>query len=154
MVDDVRGELGPVTVLVCSAAARSLVDFFDLSREEWDRVLRTTLDGAYVLTRAVVADMRDAGFGRLLYLGGGASSIPRHVHVAAAKAGVEGMMRGLATELGPLGITANVVSPGGLDTDRRGTHTSEAIERLRTSIAESIARSPIRRLVGVDEVAS
>src|SRR5665811_1083441 len=72
------------------------------------------LDGAFHCTRAVVPAMIERGFGRIVFLtGGGAfSGVPDRAHVSAAKMGLVGLARGLATELGPKGIRVNVISPG------------------------------------------
>jgi 3-oxoacyl-[acyl-carrier protein] reductase len=156
MVGEARRSLGPVTILACSAAARSLTTIREMSPEEWDRVVRVTLYGTFHCVKATVEDMVDAGFGRIVALtaDGAHEGLPGHSHVAASKFGVEGMMRSLCRELGPFGITANVISPSGMNTERRSTpEHSKKLEELRAAMGSSSSRSPLGRLPTVEEIA-
>ncbi|QZH60908.1 SDR family oxidoreductase [Mycolicibacterium farcinogenes] len=154
MIVDVREALGPVTVVVCNAAVRSSARFTEIEPEEWDTTIRTTLYGAYHCIRACVTDMIDAGFGRIIAISGDGphQGMPGHAHVGAAKLGLEGLVRGLSTELGSHGITANTVSPGIVATTRR-FHSELHRERLQQQIANSLKDNPLGRAIEVDEIA-
>ena len=147
--DSCRRQLGPVGVLVHSAAHRSVRPLGELDVDEWRRTMAVILDGAFFATRAVVGGMVDQGFGRFVYVGGSAlsSGLPAgHGHVAAAKAGLVGLARTVAQEFGPFGVTANVVSPGPIDTVRAD---AEAAGHLAAVVRESA----VGRVSTIDEVA-
>ena len=106
------------------------------------------LDGAFYCSRAVVPSMVEHGFGRIIYMtGGGAfAGVPDRAHVSAAKMGLVGMARGLATELGPSGIRVNVISPGLIDTTRlTGTIVPGS---------DNMMNNPLHRKGTVDEIAN
>jgi 3-oxoacyl-[acyl-carrier protein] reductase len=87
----------------------------EVSREDWDALLATNLTGAFLAARAVTPIMRDAGYGRMVIISSGAglrvSLTGLHAY-AAAKSGQLGLVRQLAHDLGPAGITVNAVAPG------------------------------------------
>jgi 3-oxoacyl-[acyl-carrier protein] reductase len=124
VVDRCAGELGGITSVVHSAAYRSHGELVDLDLAEWRRPRQATVDGAFLLTRATLPRMRAAGFGRLVFVGGSAmvNALPvGHGHVATAKAALRGFVRAIAQEAGRDGVTANVVSPGVIATEARGS---------------------------------
>ncbi len=113
-----RAETGRLDVLVHSAGGvggqvGGPVD--EVSLEDWDALLATNLTGAFLAARAVAPTMRDAGYGRVVVISSGAglrvSLTGLHAY-AAAKSGQLGLVRQLAHELGPSGITVNAVAPG------------------------------------------
>jgi 3-oxoacyl-[acyl-carrier protein] reductase len=113
-------EFGGIDVAVGNAGLRRQTPFLEMTFEEWREILSVALDGAFILTRAVVPEMVKRGGGAIVGLSGishHAGSVGR-VHVNASKAGLEGFLRGLAKELAPHGITANAVAPGSIDTVR------------------------------------
>ena len=121
--------------------------FTELTEEDWEFARGVVLDGAFYCTRAVVPSMIEHGVGRIIYMtGGGAfSGVPDRAHVSAAKMGLVGMARGLATELGPSGIRVNVISPGLIDTTRlAGTVVPGA---------DVMMNNPLQRKGTVDEIA-
>lgn len=120
MVQAGLAEFGRIDILVNNAAIRPAKPFVDLTQEDWEFVRGVVLDGAFYCTHAVVPSMIEHGFGRIVFMtGGGAyAGVPIRAHVSAAKMGLVGLARGLATELGPSGIRVNVVSPGIIDTTR------------------------------------
>lgn len=120
MFDTARSELGPVSILVNNAAVRTEFPIADLDVEEWHRVLGVILDGAFLCSRAAVEQMRERGWGRIVNIIGmsGQSGASDRAHVVTAKAGLIGLTKALAVELGPDGITVNAVSPGMMDTAR------------------------------------
>jgi 3-oxoacyl-[acyl-carrier protein] reductase len=126
LISAVRSAFGDVDVLVNNAGMvqtgvedRS-VELAELSPEEWDRQLAISLTSAFNLTRAVVGPMRAREWGRIIFVSsvtGSFVSYPGGAPYAAAKAGLDGLRRTLAIELGPYGITVNSVAPGWIATD-------------------------------------
>lgn len=117
-VAEARARLGPVHVLVNCAG---IVDFgllADITEARWDRMIAVHLKGTFACTQAAVPDMVAAGWGRVVNFASvaGTKGGPRLAHYAAAKSGVVGLTKALAVDLGPAGITVNVVAPGPVDT--------------------------------------
>ena len=135
MVEAAVTEFGGVDIAVNNAGLRRQTAFLQMNLEEWHEILAVALDGAFILAKAVAPEMIKRGGGALIGLSGvshHAGSTGR-VHVNASKAGLEGLMRGLAMELAPHNITANCVAPGSIDTVRGpsagGPHGRGAISR-------------------------
>lgn len=111
---------GPVQVLVNGAGILRRTRVVDITKSEWDLVLDVNLNGTFLCCTAVLAGMRDRGYGRIINL---ASSAGRSVstlggaHYTASKAGVIGLTRAMAKEVGALGITVNAICPGLIDTE-------------------------------------
>jgi 3-oxoacyl-[acyl-carrier protein] reductase len=109
----VRSELGPVTVLVNNAGIMPRRSFDEISIADWDETVRVNLSAAFYWCAQVVPDMKAAGFGRIVNMasiaarGGGVIG----PHYAASKAGMVGMTKYAARELGPWGITVNAIAP-------------------------------------------
>lgn len=115
-----REALGPVRVLVNNAAVRRERPFREIGREDWNEVVDTVLGGAFTCAQAVLPDMLDAGWGRIVNIAGvsGQVGAAGRAHVVTAKAGLLGLTRALAHEYAAHGITVNAVSPGRIDTAR------------------------------------
>ncbi len=121
LIAEIRARLGPVQVLVNNAGmAQTGVEeasplFHKLAPELWDRQIAISLTTAFNVTRAVVGDLIAQGWGRIITVSsvtGPVVSYPGQTAYAAAKAGLDGLTRSLAVELGPHGITVNSVAPG------------------------------------------
>ena len=117
--------------------------------DEWDRVIQTNLTGVFRLTKACLKPMFRARFGRIISIGSvvGASGNAGQTNYCAAKAGLIGFTKSLAQEMGSRGITANVVSPGFIDTDM-----TAALPLLVKE--EMLKRIPMKRLGKSEDVAS
>lgn len=111
---------GRLDVLVNNAAVRNEVPFEDMTLAQWREVLAVTLDGAFLCSRAALDALTASGAGAIVCIGGlTAYTGARHrAHVVAAKAGLDGLTKALAQELGPRSITVNLVSPGLIETVR------------------------------------
>lgn len=114
MVEETLERFGKIDVLVNAAAIVPFVAWDDVDFAIWRRIISTNLDGAYVVSRAVEGPMREAGYGRIVHIASNAfyAGTPNMGPYLAAKGGVVGLTRALATELGRYGITANAVAPG------------------------------------------
>jgi 3-oxoacyl-[acyl-carrier protein] reductase len=113
-------EFGRVDILINNAAIRPHKPFTELTREDWEEVRSVVLDGAVYLTRAVIESMVKHAYGRILFFTGEGAFIggSGRAHVSAAKMGLVGFARGLASEFADRNIRVNVVSPGSIDTTR------------------------------------
>jgi 3-oxoacyl-[acyl-carrier protein] reductase len=114
-------EFGRIDILINNAAIRPHKKFTEVTQEDWEEVRGIVLDGAFYLTRALIEPMVKNSYGRILFFCGdgafsGASA--GRAHISAAKMGLVGMCRALATEFAPNNIRVNVVSPGSIDTRR------------------------------------
>lgn len=111
---------GGLDILVNNAAMRSNLAFTEIDDESWDRIIGTTIQGAFNTCRAAVPHMIERGGGAIVSVGGMAAhqGTARRAHVMAAKAGLGGLTRGLALDLGQYGIRANTVVVGVFDTVR------------------------------------
>jgi 3-oxoacyl-[acyl-carrier protein] reductase len=147
-VDAAMRRWGRIDVLVNNAGIVRDATLEKVTDEDWERTLNVNLRGAMVCARAVVPHMRAAGAGRILSAASVVARMGNYGQTAysAAKAGIIGMTRSWARELGPLGITANAVAPGFIDTPMvRGVP-----EKV---VARFLDRLPARRLGRPEEVA-
>src|SRR6201993_2928864 len=113
-------EFGRVDILINNAAIRPHKPFTELTAEDWEAVRGVVLDGAVYLTRALIEPMVKNNYGRILFFTGEGAFIggSGRAHVSAAKMGLVGFARGLASEFARHNIRVNVVSPGSIDTLR------------------------------------
>jgi 3-oxoacyl-[acyl-carrier protein] reductase len=119
MVDGAVAELGRLDVVVANAAIARDVPSPELDDERWNALLQVDLAGVFRCFRAAMPHMIEAGWGRLLAtssIAGGFQGWASHAHYTTAKAGLVGLVRTLAVELGPHGITTNAIAPGLIET--------------------------------------
>jgi 3-oxoacyl-[acyl-carrier protein] reductase len=112
-------EYGRLDIVVANAGIARIAPFVELSEERWRQVLEVNLGGTYRCFRAALPSMISAGWGRLLATSsttGAVQGWPNHVHYAVSKAGIVGLVRALAVEVGPYGVTVNAVAPGVVET--------------------------------------
>ena len=115
------GEFGRVDILINNAAIRPHKPFREVTDADWEQVRGVVLDAGLWLTRALVGKMVDNKYGRILFFVGDGAYSGRgsgRAHISAAKMGLVGLARGLASEFAPHNIRVNVVSPGSIDTRR------------------------------------
>lgn len=142
-------EFGRVDILINNAAIRPHKPFTELTQRDWELVRGVVLDGALYLTRALIEPMVRHRYGRILFFTGEGAFIggSGRAHVSAAKMGLVGFARGLASELAPHNIRVNVVSPGSIDTMRANPEWYQG----RVPNAAGI---PLGRQGRVDEIAA
>lgn len=123
-IDELEAALPPLAALANIAGVSSPVPYLELTSDEWHRVININLSGVHYVTHRVAESMVRHNYGRIVsvsstsaQLGGGTYSKTPY---SVAKAGVIGLTRALARELGPFGITVNAVAPGPIDTDIMG----------------------------------
>jgi NAD(P)-dependent dehydrogenase (short-subunit alcohol dehydrogenase family) len=150
----VRAQLGPVTVLINAAGVDGFKRFGNLAFTEWQRVIDVNLNGVFHCTQAVLPDMVEAGWGRVVNISSSSaqSGQPFMSHYVAAKSGVNGLTKALALELGPAGITVNAVSPGFIDTPL--LRKAEERNRIGGTVEDHIQRTPVRRVGRPDDLAA
>lgn len=151
--DAVMGEIekrfGPVSVLVNNAGITRDNLAMRMKDDEWDAVIETNLKAVFRLSKAVMRGMMKARYGRIINITSvvGSSGNPGQANYAAAKAGVAGMSRALARELGSRNITVNCVAPGFIDTDM-----TKALPEMQRDVL--LGQIPLGRLGHADEVAA
>ena len=123
LIDAIVKEQGGLQVLVNNAGITRDMLAMRLKDEDWDAVLDTNLKAVFRMSRAVIKPMMKQRYGRIISITSvvGASGNPGQANYAAAKAGVAGMTRALARELGSRHITVNCVAPGFIETDMTGS---------------------------------
>ncbi|MFZ6723473.1 3-oxoacyl-ACP reductase FabG [Undibacterium sp. Ji49W] len=127
LVEEIQKEFGGLSILVNNAGITQDQLAMRMKEEEWDNVISTNLSAVARLSRAVLRGMMKAKGGRIINITSvvGSSGNPGQMNYAAAKAGVAGMSRALAREIGSRNITVNCIAPGFIDTDMTRALTDE-----------------------------
>jgi 3-oxoacyl-[acyl-carrier protein] reductase len=148
LIDGTVKEFGSLNVLVNNAGITQDQLAMRMKDEDWDAVLDTNLKAVFRLSRAVLRPMMKARGGRIVNITSvvGAAGNPGQANYAAAKAGVAGMTRALAREIGSRGITVNCVAPGFIDTDMTRVLPEEQQAALKAQV-------PLGRLGAPEEIA-
>ena len=140
---------GPVEVLVANAGITADTLLLRMSEEDWSSVIETNLTGSYRLAKRASKGMLRLKRGRIVFVSSvvGLLGSAGQVNYAASKAGLVGMARSIARELGSRSITANVVAPGFVETDMTGVLTDEQKAAIKAQV-------PLQRYATPDEVAA
>ncbi|MEU2000792.1 SDR family NAD(P)-dependent oxidoreductase [Rhodococcus sp. NPDC019627] len=151
---EVRKELGPITVLVNGAGLELYKRFGNIAFDNWQRVIDVNLNGVFHCVQAVLPDMVDAGWGRIVNISSSSahSGQPFMSAYVSAKSAVNGLTKSLALEYGPSGITVNAVPPGFIDTPM--LRRSEEKGLLGGSIDQHISKTPVRRVGQPEDIAA
>lgn len=149
VIGEIEKKFGPVSILVNNAGITRDNLAMRMKDDEWDAVMDTNLKAVFRLSKLVMRGMMKARWGRIINITSvvGAAGNPGQANYAAAKAGVAGMTRALAQELGSRNITVNCVAPGFIDTDM----TKALADAQRDALLQKI---PLNRLGQADEIAA
>ena len=155
----VKNRLGAADILINAAGIEVKSPVADHDIDAWDAVIDTNLTGPFLMTRAVMPDMIDAGWGRIINIASTAAHTakPNHAAYCASKAGLLGLTRSVALEGAPHGIACISVSPTWVETDMlRGSAAKVAAEQGRDVadvVADIASGNPQNRLVQPEEIA-
>jgi 2-hydroxycyclohexanecarboxyl-CoA dehydrogenase len=153
-VSAIRDALGPILVLVNAAGVEGFKKFLGMSFQDWSKVIDVNLNGVFHTIQAVLPDMVEAGWGRIVNISSSSthSGQPFMAHYVAAKSAVNGLTKSLALEYGPSGITVNAVPPGFVDTPM--LRSAEQRHLLGGTVEDHIARTPVRRVGRPEDIAA
>jgi len=144
-----KAEHGVIDVLVNNAGITKDRMFLKMTKEDWDAVIGTNLTSMFNVTKQVVGDMVEKGWGRIINISSvnGAKGQAGQTNYSAAKAGMHGFSMALAQELATKGVTVNTVSPGYIGTDM--------VKAIRQDVLDKIVGTvPVKRLGEPSEIAS
>jgi acetoacetyl-CoA reductase len=144
----IKADMGPIEILVNNAGITRDSTMHRMSFEQWKEVIDTNLSGVFNCSRAVIEDMRELSFGRIVNIGSinGQAGQYGQVNYAATKSGIHGFTKALAQEGAAKGITVNAIAPGYVDTDMVRAVPPDVLEKI-------IARIPVGRLGQADDIA-
>ena len=144
-----KAEHGPIDVLVNNAGITRDRMFLKMTREDWDAVIDTNLNSMFNVTKQVVADMVERGFGRIIQISSvnGEKGQSGQTNYSAAKEGMHGFTMALAQELANKGVTVNTVSPGYIGTDMVRAIRQDVLDKI-------VATIPVKRLGTPEEIGS
>jgi NAD(P)-dependent dehydrogenase (short-subunit alcohol dehydrogenase family) len=146
---EVSKRLGKVQILVNNAGINLRKNLIDFSLSEWQSVVDTNLTSVFLMCRKFVPHMRGTGYGRILNMSSIMShvSLPQRSAYSASKAALLGLIRALALELAPEGITVNGISPGPF-----GTEMNQSLMQDPEANAQFLANLPVGRWGKVEEI--
>jgi len=161
IVSEARRRLGPVEILVLNAGIGSSDEraIWEQSTEVWRETMAVNLDGPFFLTRAAAPDMKERGWGRVVIVSStaGEQGAAKMSAYTASKHGVMGLMRAVAHDLAPHGVTCNAVLPGWVRTEMADRSARREAEQRGLGFdevwAERAAAYPSNRVVTAEEVA-
>ena len=144
-----KAEHGAIDVLVNNAGITRDRMFIKMTPEDWSAVIETNLNSMFNVTKQVVGDMVEKGWGRIVNISSvnGAKGQAGQTNYSAAKAGMHGFTMALAQELAAKGVTVNTVSPGYIGTDMVKAIRQEVLDKI-------VATIPVKRLGEPSEIAS
>ena len=161
VIDEAHARMGPVAILVNNAGRGGWHDrpIWEQDREGWRASMAVNLDAPFELTRGLVGDMIDAGWGRIVMISStaGAAGAPSMSPYCASKHGLIGLMRSVAQDVAPHAITCNAILPGWVRTEMAERDAEHESERRGLSVdevwAERAAENPAGRIVTPEEIA-
>jgi len=147
-MERIQSEWGPVEVLVNNAGITRDATMHKMDFKQWNDVIQTNLSSCFNMCRAVIAGMRERGFGRIVNIGSinGQAGQYGQVNYAAAKSGIHGFTKALAQEGAGKGITVNAIAPGYIATDMVRAVPDKVLEKI-------VERIPVGRLGEAQEIA-
>jgi len=148
-VKQIESEVGPIDVLVNNAGITRDMTFKKMGKVDWDAVMHTNLDSVFNMTKAVLDDMVDRGWGRVINVSSvnGQKGAFGQTNYSAAKAGMHGFTKALALEVAKKGVTVNTISPGYIGTKMVMAIPKEVLD------SKIIPQIPVGRLGKPEEVA-
>jgi NAD(P)-dependent dehydrogenase (short-subunit alcohol dehydrogenase family) len=152
-LSSIRAQLGPVTILVNAAGVDGFKRFLDIDFETWQRIINVNLHGVFHCIQAVLPDMIEAGWGRIVNISSSSthSGTAYMTHYVSAKSAVNGLTKSLALEYGPAGITVNAVPPGFIDTPMLRKAEGRG---FLGDIDKTIEQTPVRRIGKPEDIAA
>ena len=143
-----KAEHGPIDVLVNNAGITRDRMFLKMTREDWDAVIDTNLNSMFNVTKQVIPDMVERGFGRVIQISSvnGEKGQAGQTNYSAAKAGMIGFTKALALENARKGVTVNCIAPGYIDTEMVGAMDAKVLDAI-------ISQIPVGRLGKGEEIA-
>jgi len=138
-VAETHAKLGKIAILVNNAALSPFMRFEEITEQVWDDLMAVNLKGPFLCCQAVMADMREAGWGRIINISSSSAQTgsAQQTHYAASKAGVIGFTKSLAMEFAGTGITVNNVPPGFVNT--------EGLQESPVDVEGFAPRTPMKR---------
>ncbi|MCJ2179293.1 SDR family NAD(P)-dependent oxidoreductase [Novosphingobium album (ex Hu et al. 2023)] len=152
-LEQVREQLGPVSILVNNAGVTDFTPFEELTDERWDFIYAVNVRGIFILTQECLPDMKAAGWGRIVNISSSSAQTGaiNMIPYSSSKGAVVTMTRSMAQEFGPWGITVNNIPPGSV----MGTIMSEANrERFQIPTEVLLQTIPVRRMGEPDDIAN
>jgi acetoacetyl-CoA reductase len=148
-IQSVKNNIGPVDVLVNNAGITRDMTFKKMTKDDWDAVMHTNLDSAFNMTKQVLNDMIEKGWGRVINVASvnGQKGAFGQTNYSAAKAGLHGFTKALALEVAKKGVTVNTISPGYIGTKMVTAIPQEILDE------KIIPQIPQGRLGAPEEVA-
>lgn len=148
-IEELYAKIGGVDIIINNAGVSEIIMCTDIGEDSWDFMLNTNLKGAFLVSKTFVKDMISRKYGRIINIGSmwGLQGSSCEVHYSASKAGLIGLTKSLAKELGPSGITVNLIAPGIIDTDMNKDIDKDV---LKTMIDEC----PVGRIGNPSDVAN
>ena len=139
---------GDIDVLINNAAVSSVSLITDVTLEEWNRIMNTSVTGAFLYSKGVLPKMINKKYGRIINITSmwGIVGASCEVHYSTAKAALIGFTKALAKEVGPSGITVNAIAPGVVRTDMNSAFSDEDIKALSDE-------TPLGRIAEPEEIA-
>ena len=151
LIEEIFDEFGQIDILVNNAGINMKKPFIEVSDEDFASVIQTNLSSVFAISREVVKKMIDAKMGCIVNISSMAAQygIPKVIAYSAAKTGIEGMTRAMATELSPLGIRTNCVAPGFIKT----AMSAKALDADPERKNKVFSRTPMGKMGDPDDVA-